>query len=780
MRYILVFVILGVTMMKSYAFSQGTGTENDPYLISSAEDFAKIVDNSEAYYLLADNIELQPTNCVFKGHFDGGGHTILVDRDYNDILYESGDGTRSHLGLIFSECIGAEVKNLKVIGRFVVGYFRHNSIEQHGSSYSSFYGKTYHAYVCFGKFDLGTLCGYASESSFINCSSDVNIGAYVISNERRGITFDCWGSETYIGGLVGNAVDCSFNLCSISGSIETRLESRNGDAWGKPYLSWDREFVDPQPCGVGGVAGYALNTKFYDCFNVAEINDETNNNKCSAGGICGYSDNSEMTCCYTSGNMSGYSKYLLSGRDGFVTATNCFSALIVDSETEELQLFGCPGAFSNCYSVRHEGFSNEDAASDSSWGEQVNLSNLLMKSWYAMNLPLWDFTEKWYLPTDPAALPAFRIEPVIDCCGDLVYGGICTLTSSNPYKEIVVTSDTPRVTEIEGNKVTLKKAGVVNLDIHQDAVIPYRPIDKKLTLTVAQAPLHIDGGSFTMSYGDEVPDFKPTYTGFLFDDNEEFLTKQPVILCDASTTSDIGDYIILVSGAQDENYAITYRDGNCRIIPRELVATPKNATRKYGEENPQFQINYDGFVNGDNLSLVVTRPTVQTDADIYSEAGLYTTYCNGGEVYKNYTLKYGVGTLSIEKANLQVGVKDVTRATGEINPVFELTFDGFKNRDNKYSLDSWPEAVCMADVNSPAGQYQIELQGGSDHNYNYICSNGILTVTESSGIDAVEIDWADDSVTIYTLTGLKVNEENLSPGIYIVTTKTRVYKVAIK
>ena len=52
-----------------------------------------------------------------------------------------------------------------------------------------------------------------------------------------------------------------------------------------------------------------------------------------------------------------------------------------------------------------------------------------------------------------------------------------------------------------------------------------------------------------------------------------------------------------------------------------------------------------------------------------------------------------------------------------------LVVDGFKNDDDKFSLDEWPSAVCTADANSSAGQYPIELQGGSDHNYNYVCSN---------------------------------------------------------
>ena len=773
MRYILIFVLFALSLTKAYGFSGGTGTEASPFLISTAEDMAGIPNNTTDYFALVNDItDCIPVEITFKGHLDGRNHTISINREYQLTNYAY---HKTDFGL-FNECVGAEIKNLKISGRFYVNYFSNNNGVQSVTLY--YLNNTLYLDLYFAEFAIGALCGHASSSTFINCSGGASIEGRTCSKTEGRSTYDCWGSEVYIGGLVGNAIDCSFSVCSVSGKITSALYTEDFQGWlvGHPALD---NLNSPEPCAVGGITGYALNTQFHDCFNTASIITDNwlrTGVSVSIGGICGYSDYSKMTCCYNSGTISGYQPSSMAGTEGSVTANNCFSAL----NTDAFPLFGCTGNFTNCYSVRSDNFDRTDATANSAWGESTSATNLSMQSWYATKMPLWDFNEKWYLPTGTESLPAFRIEPDITFSGNLVYGGKYTVSSSNLYKTIEITDNTPDGLDIDGNSITFKKSGIINLNIHQEAIIPYRPINRNISLNVSQAPLQIDGGIFSMNYGDEAPEFKPTYTGFLFNDDESILTKKPTLLCDASKTSDVGDYVIIVSDAIAENYQIIYHQGICHISPRELTATPMAASRKYGSNNPQFQIEYYGFVNGDNQSLVTTRPTVYTDADKSSDAGTYATYCKGGEIYKNYTLKYGTGALTIEKANLHVGVVNTTRAMGEINPAFELTFDGFKNDDDKFSLDEWPSAVCTADENSPAVQYPIELQGGSDHNYNYVCSNGILTVTEFSGIESPEIDIADETMEIFTLTGQKVMKESLSPGIYIIATQKGFRKVAIK
>ena len=60
---------------------------------------------------------------------------------------------------------------------------------------------------------------------------------------------------------------------------------------------------------------------------------------------------------------------------------------------------------------------------------------------------------------------------------------------------IEITDNTPDGLDIDGNSITFKKSGIINLNIHQEAIIPYRPINRNISLNVSQAPLQIDGGN---------------------------------------------------------------------------------------------------------------------------------------------------------------------------------------------------------------------------------------------------------------------------------------------
>ena len=51
-----------------------------------------------------------------------------------------------------------------------------------------------------------------------------------------------------------------------------------------------------------------------------------------------------------------------------------------------------------------------------------------------------------------------------------------------------------------------------------------------------------------------------------------------------------------------------------------------------------------------------------------------------------------------------------------------------------------PQITCVADENSPEGEYEIVVEGGDADNYDLSYTNGKLTVTGATGITAVEAD----------------------------------------
>ena len=101
------------------------------------------------------------------------------------------------------------------------------------------------------------------------------------------------------------------------------------------------------------------------------------------------------------------------------------------------------------------------------------------------------------------------------------------------------------------------------------------------TLTITKAPLTISAGDYTKVEGEANPTFTPTFSGFKNGETNSVLTKQPTITTTATTSSPVGTYPVTVSGAEAQNYAISYVNGTLTVTKKEeptpeLVTPPAN------------------------------------------------------------------------------------------------------------------------------------------------------------------------------------------------------------
>ena len=85
------------------------------------------------------------------------------------------------------------------------------------------------------------------------------------------------------------------------------------------------------------------------------------------------------------------------------------------------------------------------------------------------------------------------------------------------------------------------------------------------TLTVTKAPLTVTAKSYTIEQGAPLPDFEVEYAGFKNEETSSVLTKRPVVSCAATSWSAPGDYEIIPSDADAENYGISYVKGTLTI-----------------------------------------------------------------------------------------------------------------------------------------------------------------------------------------------------------------------
>ena len=83
-------------------------------------------------------------------------------------------------------------------------------------------------------------------------------------------------------------------------------------------------------------------------------------------------------------------------------------------------------------------------------------------------------------------------------------------------------------------------------------------------LTVGKAELTVTGKSYTVAYGDELPDFGYDIEGFVLGDDEGDLSALPSV----SPLSDpaVGDHSLPITGGEADNYSFSYRPGTLTVL----------------------------------------------------------------------------------------------------------------------------------------------------------------------------------------------------------------------
>ncbi|MGP0063510.1 MAG: MBG domain-containing protein [Isosphaeraceae bacterium] len=91
------------------------------------------------------------------------------------------------------------------------------------------------------------------------------------------------------------------------------------------------------------------------------------------------------------------------------------------------------------------------------------------------------------------------------------------------------------------------------------------------TLTIEPAPLTITANNQSTLSGQPIPSRTVSCTGLVNGDTPTSLTTPPCLSTTATSASPVGTYPILVGGAADPNYTITYQPGVLTVSPA-LVA----------------------------------------------------------------------------------------------------------------------------------------------------------------------------------------------------------------
>ena len=192
----------------------------------------------------------------------------------------------------------------------------------------------------------------------------------------------------------------------------------------------------------------------------------------------------------------------------------------------------------------------------------------------------------------------------------------------------------------------------------------------------------------------------------------------------------------------------------------------RNASRLYGDENPQFTFT----ISGDKVE---GTPEISCEATKTSGVGRYKISIAKGTIEAD-DVELSDGYLIIKPAPLEVIAEDKTREVGQENPQFTLRYEGFKNDETEDVLLEKPTASCVADATSPEGTYEIVVEGGDADNYELSYTSGKLVITSATGIETILADGKlKQPADVYSMSGQLIRKNvsslaDLPSGIYIV------------
>ena len=205
-----------------------------------------------------------------------------------------------------------------------------------------------------------------------------------------------------------------------------------------------------------------------------------------------------------------------------------------------------------------------------------------------------------------------------------------------------------------------------------------------------------------------------------------------------------------------------------------LQVTAGSYMMTYGDEVPEFSFSYDGFVNGEDSTVLVSQPVIRCEAGENPDAGEYAITVSGGEADNYEFAEYVAGKLAVEKAPLQVTAGSYTMTYGDEVPEFELSYEGFVNGEDASVLTNFPVIACEAGENPDAGEYAITVSGGEADNYGFEYVAGTLIVEKA----AQAIEWNQEFAE-EVLAGIEILlEATASSGLEVSYASSRVWKSA--
>ena len=255
------------------------------------------------------------------------------------------------------------------------------------------------------------------------------------------------------------------------------------------------------------------------------------------------------------------------------------------------------------------------------------------------------------------------------------------------------------------------------------------------SLLIDARPLLLSGTNITRTYGE--PRTPPsasllTYTGFLPGDGPSMLEGTVRFLENETESSDAGTYQVTPIGLFGwPNYKVISKPFSVIVHSAPLVVRTNDVTTNFGEALPEFTVSYEGFVFGQDVSVVTGTPFFTPNRFQRFQVGQHAITPSGVQAH-NYVPQYVAGTLTVKSVPLVITAVDASRLYGHADPSFAVTYSGLVPGDTpQTALQGALTFTTPATESSSTGDYPITPGGVTARNYDVEFGAGTLTVTPS-------------------------------------------------
>lgn len=311
----------GAWAAEGYAFSGGSGTAEDPYLIATVEDLQNIGDQDNVHFLQIDDIDLSESDWWDKntisigasGSYNGGGYRILNYHSTRGGLFYRNKGVIQNVSMEnVNVYVTTNIGNIGALADLCSGGGSVENCSVQGSVKVDFDGAVG---VYSGIMHVGGIVGVSySDSTITNCTLEEGSTVSAV-NRLNKYSLDL--DSLYAGGIVGQLTDGTVQDCRNLG--ESVFVS-----------SYDQL---QNPC-AGGIVGYMTGT-VAGCVNQADISGMSDASKSdpyrddNVGGIAGATKMHYNTAlnvirdCRNEGSVSGYSAAGMVADSSHIQISDC-------------------------------------------------------------------------------------------------------------------------------------------------------------------------------------------------------------------------------------------------------------------------------------------------------------------------------------------------------------------------------------------------------------------------------------------------------------------------